>query len=521
MNVIKKAVDAAQPVSDADDDHVDLHRNAPRPEPACLHGLIGEIARTAAETTEANPFAVAANMIAYMSAAVGRGTYLPVGNTWHHARLFVIHVGRTGRGRKGDAVSIVHRIDKAIRQRNEHLPPQVHRGGLSSREGLAYLIHDGFSEGKTEVEAVHDKRLWVVESEFANVLSQTKREGNTLSAALRDCWDGVSIRPATKGNRVWATDPHVTMSCAVTPGEMRTMLAARELTNGFANRFLLVWAERNRVLPFPQATPQNKIDEFAEQIITVLKAVGADRPVDTDAHRAVLTPAAQKLYAKLYLGELNDQSAGELVSALLERRAPTLLRLAMLFAICDISQEVDVQHIEAALAWVRYWSDSVKFVFATAMDEETAAEISATADRIVRFLSERGTATRSAITTECFGGHLNKDKIDAALEELLVATPPVIEVETIPTQGRSSKVYRMIGAKNAKVAKNEQPRGFATDFDVRKESEVGEIWPREGIDTSQLRGSRGSKNQAETRASPDSSLTSQADCESATVEARL
>ena len=56
-----------------------------------------------------------------------------------------------------------------------------------------------------------------IESEFANVLGQTKREGNTLSAALRDVWDGISIRPATKTSRVWASDPHIALSGAVTP----------------------------------------------------------------------------------------------------------------------------------------------------------------------------------------------------------------------------------------------------------------------------------------------------------------
>jgi hypothetical protein len=37
--------------------------------------------------------------------------------------------------------------------------------GCQSREGLAYLIHDGYTDGKTEVEPIHDKRLYVIESE--------------------------------------------------------------------------------------------------------------------------------------------------------------------------------------------------------------------------------------------------------------------------------------------------------------------------------------------------------------------
>ncbi len=71
--------------------------------------------------------------------------------------------------------------------------------GLSSGEGLIWLVRDPIhkremiGKGKdieyVEVIAdpgVADKRLMVVESEFANVLRQMGREGNILSRVLRD-----------------------------------------------------------------------------------------------------------------------------------------------------------------------------------------------------------------------------------------------------------------------------------------------------------------------------------------------
>ncbi len=286
----------------------------------------------------------------------------------------------------------------AIRQLDKYAAPQVHRGGLSSREGLALLIHDGFKEGKQEIEPIHDKRLWVIESEFANVLGQTKREGNTLSAALRDVWDGISIRPATKSSRVWATDPHIALSGAVTPGELRALLASRELTNGFANRFMMIWAERDKLLPFPQATPQEVVNDLAGRTLQVIEFAGGTRPAEKNMHCVTLSPAAARLYRDLYLGELNAQGAGDLVAALTERRAPMLLRLAMLFALCDESRQVDIVHIEAAMAWVRYSLESVTFVFASSIDEAGAAEVSELAGKIVSYLESKGRATRTDIT---------------------------------------------------------------------------------------------------------------------------
>ena len=56
--------------AEEDPDH---HRNAPRPDPACLYGLLGRVAEAGSETTEANPYAVALNALVYLSAGIGRG----------------------------------------------------------------------------------------------------------------------------------------------------------------------------------------------------------------------------------------------------------------------------------------------------------------------------------------------------------------------------------------------------------------------------------------------------------------
>lgn len=480
---------------------LDNHRNAPRPDPACLYGLVGDVARAGGDTTEANPYAVAANFIAFMSCAVGRGPFMPVGNTWHHPRNFMLHIGRSGRGRKGDAVALIGRIERALRAISKDATPQVHRGGLSSREGLVYLIHDGCSEGKTEIEPVLDKRLLVIESEFANVLQQSKREGNTLSAALRDCFDGVSMKPATKSSRLWATDPHVCIIAAVTPSELLGLMAARELTNGFANRFMMFWAERTKMLAFPRATPQADVDELAKRVHQVLVFCEAERWAENDNMRVELSLEARKRYEKLYLGELNDNSAGERITALIERRAPMLLRLAMLFALCDLTTTVEVNHINAALAWIRYSVESVKFIFGSAADEVAVAETNDTAQKIISYLGEKKKATRSELTTNCFQGHTSKSRIDAALDELLSSNPPRVKVEAIPrpkgSSGNATKIYQLTGANSAKPANSEDSCGLTGDLAKSELSEMCEVYPSPETTVRTVRTVRKPENQAQ------------------------
>jgi len=392
-----------------------------------------------------------------------------------------------------------------VREIDSYLAPQIHRGGLSSREGLAFLIHDGYKEGKNEVSPIEDKRLLVIESEFVNVLHQGKRDGNTLSAALRDCWDGVSLKPATKGSRLWASDPHVCLSAAITPSELLACVAARDLSNGFMNRFLPIWAERSKILPFPEPATDAQVEMLAARVCEVLHFSGASRWVEADRLRMNLSPSAKKLWVAIYRGELNDRSLGERINALIERRAPMLLRIAMLLALTDCKDTVDEIHLIAARAWIRYSVESVKYVFASGADEAEMAETNETAARIVAFVRERGPVTRKQLSVDCFSKHATKYKLDAALDELLTANPPrIVVTEDRSRAGRPTKFYQL-PANYANYANNEQRREFAGHSGLGEQSEEGELIAEL---TSQHRIVRNAEETPQTRSSIVSSHSS-------------
>lgn len=132
---------------------------------------------------------------------------------------------------------------------------------------------------------------------------------------------------------------------------------------------------------------------------------------------------------------------------MLERRAPMLLRLAMLFALSDLQTRIDVPHIEAAMAWMRYATASVRYVFVSAVEEAKMAQARELADRVLVFLRERGQATRSEISSECFRGRVPKGQIDASLDHLLAATPPKICVQWVQrpsdAPGTPTRIYRL------------------------------------------------------------------------------
>ncbi|MCX8085608.1 MAG: YfjI family protein [Rhodocyclaceae bacterium] len=495
------------PEGDSDGDY---HRNAPVPDPAMLYGLAGDVARAAAATTEANSYAVALGFLTFLSAACGRDVYLPVGNTKHHARLFMLHVGRSSRGRKGDALSLVRRIQDAIEQRWREENPvaaalgffcgQSHSGGLSTREGLALMIHDGFKSGKEEVPPIHDKRLWVIESEFSNVLHQSKRDGNTLSAALRDCWDGVSIRPATKSSRVWVSNPHVAMSAAITPSELRELIAARELTNGFLNRFLVFWAERDKLIPFPTPTPPAVVGELASRTMEVIRFAKGGYPDVFDTRPMELSAEARRRYDKFYR-QIGRERLPERLAAILERRPPIVLRLAMLFALTDLQHVIEERHIEAAIAWARYHADSVRFIFQDAAGEEAAQETDEAAERILAFLKERGKATRTEIVTKCFGGHLSARRIDEAIDLLLSESPARIVVEEGErlANGKRTKHYSINRREVGEFGEVAHLVRDSASSHACEVGEVGEVGFSPAIQVRQVRQVRNEEKTPETR----------------------
>lgn len=131
---------------------------------------------------------------------------------------------------------------------------------------------------------------------------------------------------------------------------------------------------------------------------------------------------------------------------MLERRAPILLRLAMLFALTDLQTRVDVKHIDAAMSWIQYITASVRYVFVSAADDAEMAQALELSNRVLAFLHDRGQATRSQISTECFRGKVPKSLIDASLDHLLAATPPRTCVQSVvrtaDAPGAPTRIYR-------------------------------------------------------------------------------
>lgn len=375
------------------------------------YGLIGELSDLATRESEADPLAVMASMLATGAAAFGRNRFMRVGDTQHHARLMTALVGATARGRKGTSwgpVERVMRTAESILQKGSTLAfpsglsLRISFGPLSSGEGLIEAIRDKRDDddnGGTE-----DKRLLVVEGELGAALRACQRQGNTLSTLLRVAWDGWTLAPLTKRDKIVATDPHVCIVAHVTRHELAELLTASDIWNGFANRFLWTVVRRRAEVPFPKAMADADVERIGQELAGV---IGYAHSREGAARELVMSNSAADYWAVVY-SELTQEHSG-ILGAVTSRGEAQTLRLAMTYALFDGADRVELKHLEAALAFWRYSFDSAGYLFG-------GAELDPVAQKILEALAT-GPKTQTEISG-LFDRHLPKARLAAMLAEL-------------------------------------------------------------------------------------------------------
>jgi hypothetical protein len=400
----------------------------PSMDKAAYYGLVGEIVRTIAPHTEADPVAILIQVLVYFGNVVGNSAYYRIEADHHHANLFAVLVGQSAKGRKGTSAGRARSVMKAADQRwiDERM-----KGGLSSGEGLINEVRDEVKKwdpkaGRYETidPGVLDKRLMVTEPEFANALEVMERPGNTLSPTIRNAWDGQRLSTLTKNSPLTATDAHISINGHITEDELRARITRTDMANGFANRFLLTCVRRSKYLPHGGNLDDVEIERLGEGIkraVEFAKTVG----------RVEMTRAAQTEWEAVY-SHLSAEQPG-LLGAITARAEAQTIRIALIYALLDQNHEIEVVHLRAALAVWEYCETSAARIFGNALGDPVA-------DEIMRALRQAGSAgmTRTAIR-DLFGRHRTSDRISVALE--LLSTKGRARMEKTSTDGRPCETW--------------------------------------------------------------------------------
>jgi hypothetical protein len=411
----------------------------PGPEPwpvlaeEARYGLPGEIVRAIDPFTEADPVAVLITLLAMFGNCISASAYFRVEHTKHFVRLFVALVGKTSKSRKGQSLSTLRYMFETID--SDWSKDLVVFGGLSSGEGLIYHTRDArYSEkdGEKIDAGVSDKRLLLIEEELVSALKVASREGNTLSAILRQAWDRGDLRPLTKNSPIRATGAHISIVSHITRDELLRHLTETDQTNGFADRFLWLLVQRSKFISRPCPVPEEILTSLIDRLRKAVDFARKTTEIDRNAE-------AEELWGQMY-PELSGGKPG-LFGAIIARAEAQTMRLACLYALLDCSSEVRIEHLRAALSLWDYAEESARLIFGDSLGDPVADAILDALKRNTEGL------TRTDISYH-FDRHRKAGEIDRALGVLLAAGKARREEEQ--TKGRP--VERWYEAKKAKEA---------------------------------------------------------------------
>jgi hypothetical protein len=377
-----------------------LHKNA-------FCGLVGDIVRKIGPETEADPAAIIVQLIVAFGNQIGPQPYYFIEGTRQKANLFCLVVGRSAVARKGTAwahvLRLLKRVDSAWFRR-------CIASNLSSGEGIIWAVRTDeerkrpIGKKRSLVPAnVIDKRLLVVESEFSSALRIQRRDGNIVSPIIRQAWDSKPMRLLTKNSPAEARGAHVSIIGHITKDELRKELTATDEANGYANRFLFVASERKRRLPRGGRIAQAELDPFVRRLT---KAKLHAR----DIGELDFNQEAGELWDKSYESLTRDVPG--MLGAITARAATHVLRIAVIYAVLDLSFVIKVRHLRAALAVWRYCARSAQYIFGGSLGNKHAGRI------LDALRKQRNGLSRTQIR-ELFFRNLDAEEIERALAFLL------------------------------------------------------------------------------------------------------
>lgn len=402
-------------------------------------GLAGDFVRLVEPQTEADPAALLFQFLAALGSIIGRGPHLKIGADKHFANLFMVIVGNSAKARKGMSWGEVRRICELtdIAWTKTRIT-----SGLTSGEGLIHAVRDEITElvpikekgriidreEQVTDAGEKDKRLLCVEGELAQALQCAAREGSTLSAVIRQAWDGATLRVLAKSARASCAEPQISIIGHITSMELQKLLSDSDAANGFANRFIWIGSVRSKHLPFGGTVDAEALASLGDRL---RDAVSFARTVQELAW----TPDAIGLWEEVY-PKLSEGKPG-LLGMVTARSEAQTLRLAMLYALLGKSAEIRLEDLRAALELWRYSADSAAYIFGQALGDSTA-------DAIVEVLRKSPEGVTRTELNAHFDRNKSKARLDAAIA--LAQSSGLIRIDRRETGGRPVEVLRLVSA---------------------------------------------------------------------------
>ncbi len=384
-----------------------------------MHGIAGDIVRKAGKYCEAHPAGMYLDLLVSLGNIMGRHAHFKVGASKHFTNEFMIRVGNTSTARKGTGRDAINEPLKMI-DGNWYTTRVM--SGFGSGEAVVGLVADPMQQSVRDTKSslgfknivkpgVEDKRLFIREGEAASIFQLANKKESRADIILRDGWDGLPLKNIVKGktdginNSATCMEPHLSISGDTTRDELKRRMPDGADQNGFGNRFLYTFVYRTKMCP--NGGPQL---DWTSEVVALHKTIQFARSVGY----VPLTKAAHKMWSRMYVEIENE--VGELPAlpqAMCARGVAHVRRLALIFALLDMKDSVDSEHLQAAKKLWDYCMDSARFIFSGETKEQM---------QIINWMRlNPGARTTREITDTVFHRHQRVEWVKTQLDGLVVA----------------------------------------------------------------------------------------------------
>ncbi|MFD4608265.1 DUF3987 domain-containing protein [Streptomyces sp. NPDC058440] len=365
------------------------------------YGPLGEAVNGLMPTSEADPIGVWAASLSLYSAAISRTVRL---DNRRPVVIWTVLAGRSAIGRKGYALGSATEL---LRDAIGGFIYTRKRSGVANGPSLVDMLSKMESEN-TGPDGGHDGRCVLVEEEWASVLKDQKK-CSKFSTYFRTAWDGKPVSNRTKKEGLQSVaQPLLGFHSHITPGEWAKYVSSSEALGGSYNRLLPVLVERSKLLPYnnkwviPETSELKRAYEWAQEEKRVM-CFSKEAGERYDEIRAIVEDKMAEL--------------PELLASYMERTAEQVHRVAAVLSALDMTEEISIEAVNAAWAFVEYSTYSVeKLVKDAASDGGGAKPMKTPEELIDEVLDKHDGKVSSSIMLRALWGKLKAAEIKAVVE---------------------------------------------------------------------------------------------------------
>lgn len=402
------------------DVHVTVRQRVRKPvlDASALYGPIGRWVKFVSLRSESHPAALLMQALTIFGNRVGSEFAddacpgFRQGESYHRTALYVMVIGESGRGAKGDSWNYARTFLKKVD------PTFTPHEGVQTGEGFIEVLADDvpLDEYSTvqgeQVRHVRkggqkDRRYFNFEPEYGRVLHVASRTGSTIKDIVRALWDYGATEKVTAGSQHVVSNVTLSMVCHVTPPELERDFDQVDLMSGYGNRFLFCYSERYHTMSVEKPLSKEDWNQFVPELVDALEFGHEDAPEDYQ-----FTDEAAELWEDEVERWKKSVHPSSMVHALKSRFRPQVKRLAVIYAVSDQSAVIDVPHLKAALAVWDYSVQTVEYCLTTNIGDKDA-------NILYRALLENSSGlTRKEINLQVFKGNKTAAQIDRVLKVL-------------------------------------------------------------------------------------------------------